>query len=389
MQKKHAIFVQSLLLMSGLFSIGLINSTSHPAVHASHVNSGQVIKPRLIMNNVRIPNQGRPSQLANSTQHSKWPPHKVQPKAHSRHRSRKTPSGRANRARPNRKPAQKQSTVPNNEAMDNRMAPVNNQAQEPRRNESYWTRRVNAYANARQPDYYPDITYNTRSLGMLPTANYKYAVNPGMLYRSANLHWINQRKADQLKKLHIHRDIDLRAWNGPNVSIHATPQPGEDKAMPDKYGVHIWYHHYPVENSREEAITYPYRHKYGEAYRFSYWYALSDNARKAYHNSLSYMLGARGPVIYNCTQGRDRTGTLSILIENILGVSRYNIYNDFLLTNHYKYQTNYRGQLARIDTFCNAINHKYGSMYRYERYGLNLSNVFMNSFRHKFLHRIR
>lgn len=273
-------------------------------------------------------------------------------------------------------------------AMDKKMVSVDNESDTRYTNarNTYWRNRVNAFANVRKPYYHPEITYNTRALDRLPTYNYKHAIRPGMLYRSANLHWINRRGANSIKRLNIKHDIDLRAPKGPNVSIQATPQPSETKHMPDKYGIHMNYHNYPVENSWEEKITWPYRKRFGEAYRFSYWYALSDNARKEYHNAITYMLAPhKGAIMYNCTQGRDRTGTLSVIIEKILGVSNYNIYNDFLLTNHYKYQSNYVQQLDRINTFYHAIYSKYGTWYRYERYGLNLRPYQLRNFRKKYL----
>ena len=41
---------------------------------------------------------------------------------------------------------------------------------------------------------------------------------------------------------------------------------------------------------------------------------------------------ANYPILFHCTYGRDRTGTLAFMINGLLGVSRKDLYRDFELT---------------------------------------------------------
>lgn len=255
------------------------------------------------------------------------------------------------------------------------------------------TNRIANFAAQRQQYYYPQITYNTRDLGGLRTKNGKYEIKPHMLYRSANLHYITPDGVNEVNHLRIHNDIDLRQMYGPNVSIHTKPQPGEFHLMPSK-GLHIHYYQYAVEDSKEEAETWPIRKRLGETYRFGYWHTKSPTARKAYHDSIMEMIRngrnprRNGALMFNCTQGRDRTGVLAAITEYILGMSKATIYNDFLLINYYKYQSPYMDQISRINRFYDTVDKNYGNMWNYVRYGLNLSYNDINTLRHEYLKRI-
>jgi len=43
------------------------------------------------------------------------------------------------------------------------------------------------------------------------------------------------------------------------------------------------------------------------------------------------------PVVFRCTQGKDRTGIMSAVLLSILGVSEETIIEDYALTNQYMY----------------------------------------------------
>lgn len=246
----------------------------------------------------------------------------------------------------------------------------------------------NHFAKQRKSDYYPSITYNTRDLGGYWNSNHTAQIRNGMLYRSASLHKLNRKGANDLKKLHIHTDIDLRNISGPNGSVNRNPSPGEVKGAKNPYKIRMRYRINQVENNREETESLPYRKKYGEIYRFGYWYTLSPDARRAYHNSLYDMVhysNNNNAVMYNCNSGRDRTGVLSAITLSILGIPRSTIYNDFMLTNHYHQQTPYPNQHARLTRFYITLQKKYKNMNNYLHKGLGLTNRFMNNFRNHFL----
>lgn len=248
----------------------------------------------------------------------------------------------------------------------------------------YWQRTMTKFAKQRQNYRHPTITWNTRDLGGYLTANGKYKVRNGMIYRSANLHTVNAKGAHTLKRLHIKTDIDLRNKTGANSNIHAKPGPGEFGYMKDPYRLHIRYIQQHVETGKEETETWPKRKKYGEVYRFGYWYTLSPTAKHAYYNSIMDILkytGKNRAVLFNCTQGRDRTGTLSTILLTALGVPKKMIYKDFLLTNYYQRQSDWVLQRNRLDRFYSTATKRYGSMHNYLHKGLGLSN--------KTIHRLR
>ena len=48
------------------------------------------------------------------------------------------------------------------------------------------------------------------------------------------------------------------------------------------------------------------------------------------------MLRERTPMLFHCTQGKDRTGVAAILIMLALGVDEETILDDYVLTNKYR-----------------------------------------------------
>lgn len=251
---------------------------------------------------------------------------------------------------------------------------------------NYWNNRINNFAKERQKEYHPNINQTTHDLGYLPTANNKYMIKPNKIYRGQFLTQLNQSGANYIKSHHFTHVIDIRAKLGPDSSILNLPQPNEVNSSNNKFNLHIHYQYSPIENSNQETVSWPYRLRLGEAYRFGYWYSLNPQARKSYHKIFMTLIKHHETATdIVCNQGRDRTGATCVLLENILGVSQQNIYNDFLLTNHYEYQSSFDNQLERIKTFYNIINEKYGSMHNYIHKGLHLNNQDIKTLKKEYL----
>ena len=60
------------------------------------------------------------------------------------------------------------------------------------------------------------------------------------------------------------------------------------------------------------------------------------------------------PIYFHCNAGADRTGTLAILIEALLGVSEEDITKDFELTTFSIYGARYRGKIVN-GKFANGV----------------------------------
>lgn len=59
-----------------------------------------------------------------------------------------------------------------------------------------------------------------------------------------------------------------------------------------------------------------------------------NSAHKGYQQFLNILLELNGaPLIFHCSAGKDRTGIAAALILRLLGVSKEEIYQDYLLTN--------------------------------------------------------
>ena len=62
----------------------------------------------------------------------------------------------------------------------------------------------------------------------------------------------------------------------------------------------------------------------------------SPSSQERFHAILSTIVEYdydKGSILWHCTEGKDRCGLVSALVEHILGVSEEDIYEDYLLTN--------------------------------------------------------
>jgi protein-tyrosine phosphatase len=57
------------------------------------------------------------------------------------------------------------------------------------------------------------------------------------------------------------------------------------------------------------------------------------SARQSYASLIRLMLSSKGPVVFHCTAGKDRTGWASAIVLTLLGVPRETVMQDYLLSN--------------------------------------------------------
>lgn len=143
---------------------------------------------------------------------------------------------------------------------------------------------------------------NTRDIGGYYTADGKYRVKQGMVYRGAELEGITaDGKNDMLVKYGIKTDLDIRG------SSTSSPL-GKDVNYISLQGP--WYagNSTGIDSSDE-----------------SYRKALLQEI-KTFANPDNY------PIYFHCQIGRDRTGTLAFLINALLGVEKKDLYLDYELS---------------------------------------------------------
>lgn len=242
----------------------------------------------------------------------------------------------------------------------------------------YWTRRVGRVARQRSVYRYPSINWNARDLGGY-YAGRGYWTRPDKVFRGGYLRYIGKTGAGQMKALNINEVIDLRSHRR---------QGGNDPQEPSRNNrLGVVYKDYPVNTYRQKInLKYAKAHYGGEIYKYGAPFTTYRTARQAYRDIFDQLLRHKnGAIYFHCLEGRDRTGLVSALYLSALGVSRYNIYNDFLETDYYRHKYTYRNQTAELNHFFNTIKAYYGNVHNYLRRGLGLSNHQIHQLRRNYL----
>lgn len=232
---------------------------------------------------------------------------------------------------------------------------------------------------------------NLRELAGLPTRSGRI-VRSGLLFRSADLHKAAQEDLLLLQELGLKRVVDLRTqWE-----IDASP----DRLLPD------WeLHHIPV--IHEETLS---RSEHGQlrllemasagmesvlqqAYRDL---LISETGRRGWKEFFRLLLESDEPILWHCTQGKDRTGMAAALLLHALDVEEELIVQEYLQTNLYAVPVlKQRGGLLQIivpaslskgvqmamtyawpsyyEAARQAVQKQYGSWQGYLKEGLGLS----------------
>ncbi len=158
---------------------------------------------------------------------------------------------------------------------------------------------------------------NMRDLGGLRTADGR-TIKPQMLIRSAHL-----AQAEEKDTEHIAEVIDLRT-------------PAERRESPDRtYGCE--YTPLPVFEEINAGISHEEETKDRRAPDMAVLYGmLMDRYPEAFRKILLRIMQhdySKGPVLWHCTEGKDRCGMTAALVLEALGVDRETILQDYLKTN--------------------------------------------------------
>jgi protein tyrosine/serine phosphatase len=169
-------------------------------------------------------------------------------------------------------------------------------------------------------------SFNTRTLS---TPGY---VQAGLIYRSGSLAGLTQKGQEQLVRgLNVRTIFDLRSG-------------GEKKAFPlpsleQEHGVRIasvTSDSPPAAMDLTDFVPRPNNPALwnGGAHGFSKSYLeILAIYQTAFREVFSHLIENPGsPILFNCTAGKDRTGTLAALIQAVAGVPDNEIANDYALS---------------------------------------------------------
>ncbi|MEY8562344.1 tyrosine-protein phosphatase [Eggerthellaceae bacterium 3-80] len=181
-----------------------------------------------------------------------------------------------------------------------------------------------------------DHLHNTRDLGGLRTTSGKQ-LKMNRLIRSGDLHAATEADIAKLtKELNVERVIDFRT----DAERNHLPDPTNKMSS-------VMFYDLPViqmttlgithENTLSQDIEFLEKYQkdpfalIGGVYPTA---LLGSEGKRAYGNFLDILLNAEtGATLWHCTEGKDRAGLGSVLVEYALGVSKDDIYKDYLATN--------------------------------------------------------
>jgi protein-tyrosine phosphatase len=164
---------------------------------------------------------------------------------------------------------------------------------------------------------------NFRDLGGQPTTD-GHRVRKGLLFRSDQLDKVSDADLISLWDLKLATIIDLRTDAERSAGQDRVPK-GTRHITLDVFG-----------NQREPAAIMKEVMARGGALVMRDIYrdlAGTAQADAAYKSLLAELLHAKGPTLFHCTAGKDRTGWGAALILSLLGVPRETVIADFLVSN--------------------------------------------------------
>ncbi len=174
---------------------------------------------------------------------------------------------------------------------------------------------------------------NLRDLGGIKTKDGR-TVRKGLFIRSARLSFMKEADIALLRSMNVRKIYDLRllreAGKSPDIPVPGAeyiPWPFQDE---EKLGDGNAF-----ANLRAKLMAAPNdeeRVKLVPDLRSFYVYMYEDEySRTRLKNlALEILSNREGAVLYHCTSGKDRTGMITALLLDILGVSRDDIMEDYM-----------------------------------------------------------
>lgn len=211
------------------------------------------------------------------------------------------------------------------------------------------------------------------------------------LFRSDHLGALTAADREQLAAIGLSRVLDFRgaeeraaaSYSLPGVELHAlTIEPAVSRRLQEHLdrGARI-----------DAALT-------ARLMRELYRGFVNDQSRR-YAEFFAHLLDARGPLLFHCTAGKDRTGFAAALALWALGVPRETVRRDYLLSNlHYRLPPMpadeslaeamavlWRVQIGFLDAALEAIDRDHGGIEAYLSHRLGLTPAARATLRQSYL----
>ena len=176
---------------------------------------------------------------------------------------------------------------------------------------------------------------NFRDIGGIPTRDGRY-VRWGQIYRSDRLSAITEDDQRYLASLGLRTVYDFRSESEVAEAPDILPE-----------GTEIEYINEPIYFDVEDTARIKERIVSGELSSVEANDILVEGNRlfatdmaPRFKPFIDCLLEAKGPIVYHCTSGKDRTGFATMLLLSALNVGRDTIVEDYLLSNYYRYEMN-------------------------------------------------
>jgi len=188
---------------------------------------------------------------------------------------------------------------------------------------------------------------NFRDIGGLPTADGR-RVKWGLIYRSGKLSKLNNSDLDYFANLGIEKVYDFRN----NIEVEEDPDRYPEEVAIDYIRLPIGD---PAGEEYEELVRQLRKGELEGAEmkaRFEEIMAsFADTLAEDFNPLVQDLIDNQGqtPIMYHCSGGKDRTGFATAIILASLGVEREVIFDEYLMSNYYRYDLNRRNlRLARL-----------------------------------------
>ncbi len=169
---------------------------------------------------------------------------------------------------------------------------------------------------------------NLRDLGGIRTSD-GTLIKSGCFLRGGKLNWITEKEIEILKtEYHLSSVVDLRTET-------------ERSEKPDILLSNVQYLHMPIFDESTPGIThetsadadiYERIPNLNDLYRIM----VSEECIRNLSEIMQFLCSRRasdGAVLFHCTEGKDRTGVISMILLSLLHVPIETILNDYLITN--------------------------------------------------------
>lgn len=189
-----------------------------------------------------------------------------------------------------------------------------------------------------------DRKHNLRDIGGYPAKDNK-VIREGFIFRSGSLYNLSKSDIQRLQKTGIRLVIDLRApleiEERPDTVIpgatyiQATFLSNETMGITHRTGSDAIQIVKKLKKDKQNLkammpdMEFLYLNMVTNA-------AIQQQIGKAFNAVVDSVL-ANEPVLFHCTEGKDRTGILAAIILNVLGVSRNLVLKDYIRTNRFVY----------------------------------------------------